>query len=125
MIRGKPSWFENLGFPKVTILPNTSPGCLITTDPSDAVKGWEFGSFHSPQWWRNHWEKTGQVEVTRADLIPDGWKHWLKWQEICLEQGVPADPREADMVRTDAGRNLGFTRILAHKKEEKSGMDLG
>jgi SAM-dependent methyltransferase len=86
---------------------------------------WEFGSFHSPQWWRNHWEKTGQVEVTRADLIPGGWKHWLKWQEICLEQGVPADPREADMVRTDAGRNLGFTRILAHKKEEKSGMDLG
>jgi hypothetical protein len=39
MIRGKPSWFENLGFPKVTILPNPSPGCLITTDPSDAVKG--------------------------------------------------------------------------------------
>ena len=77
---------------------------------------WECWSFHSPQWWRSHWEKTGKVEVTHADLIPDGWKHWLKWQEVCHEQGLPADQQETDMVRVDAGRNLGFTRLVAHKK---------
>ena len=54
--------------------------------------------------------------MTRADLIPDGWKHWLKWQEICLAQGFSADQQEADMVRVDAGRNLGFTRVVARKK---------
>ena len=54
--------------------------------------------------------------MTRADLIPDGWKHWLKWQEICFEQGLPVDQQETDMVRVDAGRNLGFTRVVARKK---------
>jgi SAM-dependent methyltransferase len=86
---------------------------------------WECWSFHSPQWWRSHWEKTGQVEVTHADLIPDGWKHWLKWQEVCLEQGLPTDQQETDMVRIDAGRNLGFTRLVARKKAEASGADAG
>ena len=57
--------------------------------------------------------------VTRADLIPDGWKHWLRWVEICQEQGVSlgAEPREGDMLRADTGRNLGFTRVVASKKE--------
>jgi hypothetical protein len=29
---------------------------------------WEFCSFHSPAWWRRHWEKTGQVtrELTHS-----------------------------------------------------------
>ncbi len=57
------------------------------------------------------------VEVTRADMIPEGWQHWLKWQEICLAQGYRADREEAAMLRLDAGRNLGFTRMVARKKE--------
>jgi hypothetical protein len=59
--------------------------------------------------------------VTRADLIPDGCKHWLKWREIGLAQGFSANQQEADMLRVDAGRNLGFTRIVARKKAEASG----
>jgi hypothetical protein len=76
---------------------------------------WDFGSFHSPEWWRNHWEKTGMVTVSHADSIPDGWTHWLKWLEICLAHGYRADQQEAAMLRVDAGRNLGFSRIVAHK----------
>jgi SAM-dependent methyltransferase len=77
---------------------------------------WDFWSFHSPEWWRHHWEKTGKVAVTLADSIPNGWQHWLKWQEVCLIQGCVADQQEADMLRVDAGRNLGFTRVVARKK---------
>ena len=33
---------------------------------------WDFWSFHSSDWWRNHWEKTDKVEVALADSIPDG-----------------------------------------------------
>lgn len=76
----------------------------------------DFWSLHSPDWWRTHWEKSGKVKVVLADSIPDGWQQWLKWQEVCLEQGFPADQQETDMVRVDAGRNLGFTRIVARKK---------
>ena len=79
---------------------------------------WDFWSFHSPDWWRHHWEKTGKVAVTLADMVPEGWKHWLKWQEVCLEQGFPADQQEAEMLRVDAGRHLGFTRMVARKKQD-------
>jgi SAM-dependent methyltransferase len=74
---------------------------------------WDFGSFHSPEWWRNHWVKTGKVSVTRADSITDGWQQWLLWLEVCAKAGYPGAPEEAEMLRMDAGRNLGFTRLVA------------
>ena len=46
---------------------------------------WEsdYWSLHSPGWWRDHWEKSGKVKVEIADLIPDGWKHWLRcWRSV-------------------------------------------
>lgn len=85
--------------------------------PAHLVPYWErdFWSFHSPHWWRRHWERTGPVEVTSADLIPGGWQHWLNWLEIAGEYGYPTSPQEAAMLRLDAGRNLGFTRLAARK----------
>jgi SAM-dependent methyltransferase len=77
---------------------------------------WDLYSFHSPDWWRKHWEKTGKVEVLMADSIPGGWEHWLKWMEVCLQQGYPSDSKETDMLRLDAGRNLGFTRMVARRR---------
>lgn len=77
---------------------------------------WEFCSFHSPEWWRAHWEKSGKVEVVSADMLVDGWKHWLLWQQLCSEQGLGKDSMEIEMLKLDAGRNLGFTRILARRK---------
>jgi SAM-dependent methyltransferase len=73
-------------------------------------------SFHSPLWWRQHWEKTGLVEVQVADLLPNGWEHWLRWLEVCQEEGFPAPPEEIAMLRSDAGRTLGFTRVVARRK---------
>jgi cyclopropane fatty-acyl-phospholipid synthase-like methyltransferase len=77
---------------------------------------WDWWSFHSPDWWCRHWEKTGLVDVEVADMIPDGWKDWLTWEEIASEQGYPASQEEIDVLREDAGRNLGFTRLVARRK---------
>ncbi len=77
---------------------------------------WDWWSFHSPSWWRDHWERTGLVDVEVADSIPDGWKHWLRWMEVSPEQGLPSSQPEIDILRLDAGRNLGFTRLIARKK---------
>jgi cyclopropane fatty-acyl-phospholipid synthase-like methyltransferase len=78
---------------------------------------WEpaYWSFHSPLWWHNHWEKTGLVQVEVADMIENGWEHWLTWLEVCATYGYPTSEREAEMVRVDAGRNLGFTRLVARR----------
>ncbi len=86
--------------------------------PDHLASGWQWDwwSFHSPDWWRWHWEKAGLVTVEVADMIPDGWKYWLTWLEIAAEHGYPSDQYEIKLLREDAGRNLGFTRVVARRK---------
>jgi cyclopropane fatty-acyl-phospholipid synthase-like methyltransferase len=82
---------------------------------------WEFCSFHSPTWWRSHWEKTGHVTVERADMIPDGWEHWMKWVNVLFDRDhQDYAGREAEMLQLDAGRNLGFARLVARREPAKS-----
>ena len=78
---------------------------------------WDFCSFHSPEWWRVHWEKTGLVNVTTAGWMPDGWKLWLRREELAAHLGTRTSPEEAAMLREDAGRSLGFTRLVGRKRE--------
>jgi SAM-dependent methyltransferase len=80
---------------------------------------WEFCSFHTPAWWRRHWEKTGLVTVERSDWLEDGWKLWEEFNRQCAT--VYDDPRragvlgEAEMLAIDAGRTFGFVRTLARR----------
>jgi cyclopropane fatty-acyl-phospholipid synthase-like methyltransferase len=80
---------------------------------------WDFCSFHSPGWWRRHWEKTGLLEIETADTLTDGWKHWLEWDELCEQFGqenrAHLAHREAEMLRVDEGRTFGFTRLIAKR----------
>ena len=75
----------------------------------------EFRSFHSADWWRRQIDNSGRAKVTKADRVSEGWRDWLTWQEVCVEAGVrPEDAqREAEMLRVDGGRHLGFTRLVA------------
>ena len=93
--------------------------------PEHLRPGWEpdYWCFHSPLWWRRHWERSGLVTVLEADLIVDGWRLWLDWLQVCLSLDLPplfpghdGGVEEAAMIEADAGRNLGFTRLLAVKK---------
>jgi len=83
---------------------------------------WDFCSFHSPEWWRKHWQKTGLVNVESAKSLPEGWAIWADWSEVCnktgagLEGGIPAG-RDAEMLRVDAGETLGLSRIMATKPD--------
>jgi SAM-dependent methyltransferase len=76
---------------------------------------WDFCSFHSPTWWRRHWQWTPGIQVEHADLLPDGWRHWLLWLEACRLAGVRHDPREEAMLRLDQGKTIGFSRIVARR----------
>jgi SAM-dependent methyltransferase len=81
---------------------------------------WDFCSFHCPAWWRRHWEKTGLMELEVADELPNGWKLWLEWNDLCAEFGPEAlrklASQEAEMLRIDNGRTFGFTRVIARKR---------
>ena len=81
---------------------------------------WEFCCFHGPEWWRTHWAKTGLVDVEAADAVPDGWRDWLRFDELTgpMLDGWRRGAAEnsAAMLRADQGRYLGFSRLVATKR---------
>jgi cyclopropane fatty-acyl-phospholipid synthase-like methyltransferase len=82
---------------------------------------WEFCSFHSADWWRRHWAKTGLVQVERSDGLEDGWKFWRDWNVTCAEvyEGERREGclNEAKMLKIDNGRTFGFVRTTGRKPQ--------
>ncbi len=70
-----------------------------------------FFSWHSPDWWRRLWGKTGLVEIQVADTFPDGegYTIFVTWET------VKNSPHA--MVHLDGGRNISFVRLVARKKQ--------
>jgi cyclopropane fatty-acyl-phospholipid synthase-like methyltransferase len=73
-----------------------------------------FWAFHSPDWWRRHWERTGIVQVEVSDNLPDGWRLWLEWQRAI----APANTTEIEAVAADGGRYLGYVRLVGRRRAE-------
>lgn len=80
---------------------------------------WEYCCFHSPLWWRRHWEKTGLVTVTDADWVPGGHADWVRFLEASQPHlegwRVQATAKELAMLQSNAGGNFGFTRMRAYR----------
>ena len=68
----------------------------------------DFSNFHTAEWWRDLWSKTGSVEVEVAEPMPDGRDLWLLWNKAL---GVTDD----DWLTSLAGENLGFHRLVARR----------
>jgi SAM-dependent methyltransferase len=80
---------------------------------------WDFCCFHSPEWWRRHWAKTGKVRVDLADAIEDGWKDWLRFDEASIPTVTgwrkDAARNTVAMFSADQGELFGFARVVATK----------
>jgi SAM-dependent methyltransferase len=68
---------------------------------------------HSAAWWRRHWERIGAVDVEIADTLPEGWRLWLDWHRVV----APENRTEIDAVEADAGRTLGYVRVVGRRRE--------
>ncbi len=94
----------------------------IAAVPPSLAPYWEpdFCCFHSPQWWRRHWEKTGLVEVQDASWMPEGRVLWRDWSNLGTDHGPEKfranAAREAEMLEKDDGDLLGFSRVVARKR---------
>lgn len=82
--------------------------------PEHLLEWWtpELWCLHSAAWWRRHWERTGIVDVAQADSMPDGWRRWLDWQRAIS----PNNEVEITAVETDAGRYLGYVRVVGRRR---------
>jgi cyclopropane fatty-acyl-phospholipid synthase-like methyltransferase len=83
---------------------------------------WQYCAFHTAEWWRRHWAKTGLMDVQIADVLDEGWLRWLEWTHVADHAGagpyagvVGGDT--AEMLEADRGDLLCFARVLATKPE--------
>lgn len=68
---------------------------------------------HSAGWWKQHWEKTGILEVETADTLTDGWKFWRDWHLAIAHDNAT----EIQALEADTGRYLGYVRAVGRRLE--------
>jgi cyclopropane fatty-acyl-phospholipid synthase-like methyltransferase len=72
----------------------------------------DFWCLHSAAWWRQHWERTGIVEIETADTLDDAWRLWAHWHRVAW----PDNTQEIVAVEADAGRNLAWIRMVGRRR---------
>lgn len=87
--------------------------------PQHVIPFWqqEFWSLHSPAWWRTLWQDEPLLDVVHADIVPDGWKLWLGWEEIARDAGYEYAADDIAMLHADAGANLALISAVAQVAE--------
>jgi cyclopropane fatty-acyl-phospholipid synthase-like methyltransferase len=70
--------------------------------------------FHSADWWRRHWDRTGMLNIEVADTLAEGWRFWVNWLRLV----APHNTMEIQALETDAGRNLGYVRVVGRRRPE-------
>lgn len=68
-------------------------------------------ALHSANWWRHLWERTGIVEITNCDTMPDGWKIWSLWHH----RSWPDNTDEIKAIEVDAGEHLSYIRLVGKR----------
>ena len=58
-----------------------------------------------------------------VDLQPDGWRHWSDFERAIEASGKGIFPSDAEAIEKDAGRTLGFLRLVA-KRTDAAGENL-
>ncbi len=81
----------------------------------DHLRDWwtpDLWCLHSAGWWRRHWERTGILEVERADTLPDGWRLWRDWHLAI----APDNASEIGALNADQGSYLGYVRAIGRRR---------
>jgi cyclopropane fatty-acyl-phospholipid synthase-like methyltransferase len=80
-----------------------------------ALRGWwdaGMASLHTHAWWQRHWQRSGVLEVTHADSMPEAWRLWLEWQRAV----APDNRAEIEALERDHGENLTYVRAVARRR---------
>jgi SAM-dependent methyltransferase len=101
----------------------TMPGFMKELDgslPDHLLPFWaqECWTWHTVDWWRWHWERTGLVEEINVDVLSEGWNLWLQWKKAraIVEGEKPSLSSDIKVLETDRGQYMGFIRMVAKKK---------
>ncbi len=78
--------------------------------------GQDYWSWHTVDWWKKLWERTGLVDIKVADIMPEGCMMYVKWKEAQDEVGKNPWPQDTAILKKDAGEYVGFVRLVATRK---------
>jgi SAM-dependent methyltransferase len=81
------------------------------------VWDWDFCSFHSPAWWRRHWEKTGLAQVHLAQWLDGGHELWRRWDQataaFATSRGEQPYVGDRALLDADTEQQVGFCLLVA------------
>ena len=99
--------------------------------------GQDCWSWHKADWWRHLWERTGLVEISSVDSMPEGCQIYADWKQCRLllaqdrlknatsekerqklEQSISSIAVDMELLREDQGRYVGFFRMAARCPEQ-------
>jgi len=72
-------------------------------------------TFHTPEWWKNLFIRSGDVEVEFMDYLPDGFKIWLYWDKTLKSRNLLKRTGDVEMLETDGGEHFDIVRIISRK----------
>ena len=77
----------------------------------------ECWTWHTIDWWRQHWERTGLVEISTADTLEDGCGIWLQFNKARQVAGNDSGDLKSDIevMEADRGEYIGWGRVIAQK----------
>ena len=99
----------------------TTPG--LRSDPYEgevpakvwSLWGYEVAAWHTPDWWRRHWELSGLLAGIETLWQHDAVENWILWTRALREiKGAQEDPLLA--ILHENYRQLGFVSATARKR---------
>lgn len=98
-------------------------------EPPEHLASWldlqpgAFATWQSARFWKERFFRTPGIEIQTADSLEDGWRDWIEFGELTLAAGeerpagnVEGARQEIDAIREDAGRTMGFVRVIARRE---------
>lgn len=78
----------------------------------------ECWSWHTVEWWKEHWGRTELLNIEVADTMPDGIGAWLQWKRARQTAGDnrPSVQADIEVMEQDRGEYMGFMRIVGSRK---------
>ena len=100
----------------------TTPGLEpdpYEADVPDAVWSlWapEVAAWHTPEWWRRHWELSGLLEGIESAWLPDGRENWIRWVEAVQSVSGEGEAVVLDLLEGETGAQMGFVSVTARTR---------
>lgn len=74
-------------------------------------------TFQTVDWWHKLFRQCPRIELKLADTLADGWQLWRDFEQALEQSGKNVFPSDAETLERDAGRYLGFVRLLAGRSQ--------